>query len=284
MKKTIKIILFVILSGFIQVSIACTTWASVGAVNQIDGLLIAKNRDAPHHDVEKLMFFSKPKQIKYFALVYRDVHQAKKYEYPYISAGVNEKGLVVINNAASTVPKVKNREKHESITMKKILAHYASVAAVLKDKNKLFTTSLVNDLIVGDAHQIAVIEIGLHGKFNIKTTRNGYLYHTNQYEGKNLLSQNKKPYHDSIVRYQTIAHLLKNHHKKFTFQYFYSIANRQKHGLNDSIFRKWTVATWIAQLPVNGGGKLYVRFTNPNQKYHIYRIDLNKQFWQKGGK
>jgi len=256
---------------------ACTTWASTGSVNATPGTIVVKNRDAGHHGLEKIQIFHPKNAYAYLALVYKSKLSQKNYSY--ISAGINSQGLVVVNNAASSTP-TQNRDQGETITMRNILAHFNNVTQVISAQHSLFTTNLVNNLIIGDSRQIAVIEIGKQHQYNIKTTTNGVLYHTNQYEAKNLQSQNTIVFPDSLMRYKTIGTLLHDHKQPYTFNYFQYLTNRQFNGLNSSIFRKWTVATWIASIPVDGCPSLYVRFTNPQQPYHVYRLTMCKPFWQ----
>ena len=259
-------------------STACTTWASVGSVNQLGGLLLVKNRDAPHKGHEKLILFHPKNHIPYLALAY---NSNGSNQYPYYSAGVNQKGLAVVNNAADVYPVQYDREQGETSSMKAILKNYTSVAEVLQHAKQLFSTSKVNFLIIGDPKQIVTVEIGPKKQYCIYgKTNNGFVYHTNQYQCKNLETFNHKKFPDSITRYHTIQKLLTTHTGKYTFNDYYTFSNRQNYGLNSSIFRKWTAATWVLQYPSKGNPLLYVRFTSPAQQYHVYRIQLTPAFWK----
>ena len=259
---------------------ACTTWAIVGKTVQSDGMIIAKNRDGSPNSIEKLVVFSPKKGIKYLALVYRP-NSVKYQGYPFISAGINRAGVVVVNNAADTT-KTQHRDLGETITMRNILAHYGSVAAVLKNQKKLFTTGLINNLLIADKHQIAVVEMGHDGQYDIKHKQQGYLFHTNTYEVAPLIKQNKVYLKDSVMRYHRIHQLLKNAKKPFSFQEVWNMANdRAEKITNDDILRPWTMATWIVDAPKTGASKLYVRFTDPSQSYNVYRLKLTPAFWQK---
>ena len=269
---------FLIIFLFVSVANACTNWASVGDVNANGGLLLVKNRDAPHQGLEKLALIHPKKGIPYLALAYNTDGGAN---YPYISAGVNQNGLAVVNNAASGYPVKYDREQGETTTMRNILQHYGSVADVLKHAKKLFSNSLVNYLIIGDPKQIVTVEIGPKGLYCVYgATRNGAVYHTNQYQCSQLKQYNLKYFSDSLTRYHTIGSLLKTHSGKYSFSDFYRYTNRRQNGDNASIFRKWTAATWILQYPDRGVPLLYVRFTLPTQPYHVYRLQLTPTFWQ----
>lgn len=274
-----KLFCFLMLMMSTASVIACTTWASIGAVNQHGGVLLVKNRDGSHHSREKLALVTPLHGYKYLGLIYNTTGNTTGF--PYISAGINQYNLVVVNNAASTIPTT-HRDAGESKTMTTILAHYHSVAQVLKDQQKLFSTGLVNNLLIADQHRIALVEIGKHGVYCVWSKTSGYLYHTNQFECKKLQTQNLHNYPDSLVRYQTIGDMLKAMKRPFTFDAFYSLTNRQQHGPNNSLFREWTDATWIVTLPKQGHGHLYVRFTDPIQRYHVYRIALTPELWRQG--
>lgn len=278
--KKIKLLISALSLTLCGGALACTTWASIGNVSANHGLLLAKNRDGSPSSYELLRIEHPKHGYKYLILAY-NVHKAKSL--PYISAGVNEQGVVVVNNAADT-QKMQQRDQGETRTMRRILMHYSSVKQVIADQKKLFTTSLINDLLIGDKHDLILVEMGRGGQYKLWHKKNGVLFHTNTYESKKLAPQNHRDLVDSDVRYQRIKTLLARAHTPYTFEYFLTISNDQMNPtINNNIFRPWTMATWVIGIPKHGMPKLYVRFTNPSEAYNVFRLNLDKHFWQQLG-
>jgi len=280
MKKIIIAVLAIAVTLASTGAGACTNWASIGKRNEKGGLLIAKNRDSVARE-EKLILTSPHGGYKYVGIMYND--EGSK-NYPQMSAGLNEKGVVVINNAAATVPSGgNNNDTGQTWPMVQILRGYDSVDAVIKDQKELFMTGLVNNLIVGDRNKILLVEIGEDGKYAMEERTDGILYHTNNYVSKELLYQNTIDCPDSIVRYKRIEYLLNSHPGPYTFDFFWKCSNDRHDGLEGSIFRAWTVATWIVSIPEKGLPFLYVRFTSPVAKYATFRTTIDKKFWEQEG-
>jgi len=270
--------LFLLFLSTVTTALACTTWASIGKISKNQGLLIVKNRDGAPSSLQKLRYFKPAKGYPYLCLMYRLNHKHK--EFPFLSAGINQAGVVVVNNAASTTKTI-HRDQNETITLMKILRHYGSVAAVLKAQNTLFSTGLVNDILIGDKHQIALVEMGHNGNYFIWKKKNGYLYHTNTYVSQWLKPENKMHFPDSMIRYKRIGHLLRTCKKPFSFQEFWNMSNDRNNPINNNnLFRPLTMATWIVAIPKRGAPTLYLRFTDPSQRYNVYQLKLDKQFWK----
>ena len=66
-----KLVCFFILMISTAGVMACTTWASVGAINKKGGVLLVKNRDGSHHSREKLALVKPLHGYKYLGLVYQ---------------------------------------------------------------------------------------------------------------------------------------------------------------------------------------------------------------------
>jgi len=268
---------------------ACTTWGAIGEAVQGGGLLIAKNRDNPPTGLEILKFHQSLKNdlVSYLTLSYKN-NTNNKSNYRFISAGVNQYGLVVVNNAAaSTLEKnLNHREVGETILIKKILSHFSNVSQVLLCRSQLFNNTEVNHLLIGDSTGLIQVEIGPHGLYAIKHANKSqpYLFHTNTYESKNLVQFNTVDYKDSQIRYARIKTLLKKTKPPFTLNDFWRISYDRNAGENSSLFRDYTEATWIVKETTNASPILYVHFTNPNQHYATYQLKLNKAFWQSGNK
>lgn len=258
----------------------CTTFASVGSRNVGGGLLIAKNRDSMAED-EKLILTVPESGNKYVGIMY-NVNGST--DFPQMSAGMNEKNLVVVNNAAASA-KVgpKNNDNGQTWPIVEILKKYNSVDDVLVDKEKLFGTGLVNFLLLGDKNKILLVEIGENGKFTTEVKEEGVLFHTNHYISPELVNENAFYPPDSYFRLRRVRELLWDHYD-YDFEYFWNISNDQHDGLENSIFRAWTVATMIVEIPANGSDPfLFVRFTSPKVLYTTFRININADFWKQEG-
>lgn len=274
-----KVIIFLILFAFpFSTSLACTQWASVGSSSAGHALIFAKNRDAGLNGTEKLSIIHQHGAIPYLALVYN--HHRDDGGYPYISWGINQSGLLA-SVASATVKDIVRRDAGETAVLTAVLSQYDSVSEVLMHAKKLFSHHRVGYYMIADAHQLMLVEVGLNGQYKIKTFHNGYLYHTNHYIFPSLQYLNIKAHRSSSIRYQSIKTLLDSSTKPYQASQFKAWLNYQRHGDNDSLFRKNTLASIVAVIPQQGDPSVYIRFTNPNQDYHVYQLSLNQTFWQK---
>ena len=290
--QRLLMVFFALFSACIAPSVyACTVWGSVGHANLKPGLLLVKNREINTPGLEKLIVVREHGSIAYLGLFYNvDVEDQKNY--PYLSAGVNREGLVVVNNSIATIA-VDDRLENESDIMKKILAKYSSTDAVLKDAKQLFRSGYPNHLLIGDSKQLLSVEIGEKGIYAIKNTREGYLFHTNHFANSNTLKKqndSKIVYSSTYARYQLIKKLLSEKaamHKPYTFEEYQAWSSEQSNGFENSLFRSRpypTIATWIVSIPLKSNHQavpsLYLRFTSPVQPYAVYQVKLNTEFWQ----
>ena len=76
---------------------ACTLWAAAGSRVKGGGVIIAKNRDMPPDHRQELRLVKPPGGFRYLGLVAVDRDDAS------VKAGVNEKGLVIVDAAASWI-------------------------------------------------------------------------------------------------------------------------------------------------------------------------------------
>ena len=274
---------FLCASPVLPLTTNCTTWASIGDRNANGGLIIAKNRDSSA-GYEYLQVVHPQKGIPYIGLFYNETRQ---HPYPYIAAAANKNGLYIVQNEAAASPVTAGySDANQSSLIYDIISRYSSVKQVLANKDKIFTHSSPNFLIIGDKHQALLVEIGTHKKQYrlLKATEHGnILYHTNHYVLPQLIHENSLFYLDSKMRFARIKFLMTNETQPYTFNIVHSWTNDQQDGVINSIFREFTVASWIAIAPKTGDPFLWVRFTSPKQKYQTFRLTLNKQFWQEKG-
>ena len=271
-------------------SLACTTYAVLGDQVEEGGVLIAKNRDNPPQGYEAIRYHQAENvdEIAYVALNYSETDGPNKKVLPYISAGINQAGLNVVHNAASSYAMNDNllREEMESAAIVNILKHYHNVQEVIAHQKAIFTLKVPLMLMIADTNHILLAEVAPDGHYVLtqktKASHEGtsnYLYHTNHFTEESLLQYNTKAATiSSLKRYERVAKLLKQQTSTFTMNDMLRIANDRSSGMNESIYRGVTLATWISHL-FNDHSILYVRFTSPKQHYHEYVLNLDANFW-----
>ena len=130
------------------------------------GTIISKNRDwAPDHS-QVLKMHRSAKGYAYFGLY------AENGTEPGIKAGVNQKGLTVITATAGSIPKDRRASqpgKHGVIGT--LLSGYASCDEVLAKKDTLFPSARTMFLMLSDRSKIVLVEVGLEGKYALKTSK-----------------------------------------------------------------------------------------------------------------
>ena len=260
---------------------ACTTFASVGAANANNGLIIAKNRDSTQ-GFEQLAVRKQAGKNTYLGLFFNVNDQQP---YPLISAGINEHGLSVVQNEAVAITNAQLAEDapHGSAVIFNVLEGYSSVADVLADQQALFGNGYANFLIIGDQTEAILVEIGPEeNAYQIlrASDNNNRVYHTNHYVLQSMKGFNKVFDADSEDRFTTIKKLMTKANNQLTADgHYYQWINSAQNGQYNSIFRNITVASWIAEIPQNGSPELMVRLTSPDVKYQQYSIQLTPEFW-----
>lgn len=260
---------------------ACTTFASIGAANANNGLIIAKNRDSTQ-GFEQLAVRKGVGQNTYLGLFFSPDGQQP---YPMISAGINEYGLSVVQNAsvAITSAELAADGPHGSAVIYKILEGYSSVADVLADQQTLFGNNSANFLIIGDQTEAVVVEVGPEqNAYQIlrASDNNNRVFHTNHYVLQSMRRFNKVFFPDSENRFTTIKKLMTSANAQLTGDgNYYQWINSAQNGQYNSILRNISVASWIAEIPQTGAPQLRVRLTSPNVKYQQYNIELTPEFW-----
>ena len=187
MKRTQTILFFcaIMIISLIPISPAraCTIWAATGEQVKGKGSLIAKNRDNLSHLYTVLKTVSPEKGISFYGLF--DIEADG-----YVTAGINEQGLVVVNSAANSVPRNKRLVATEDLTQR-LLTSFGSVNAVLSEKD-LFQKSHPALYIIGDASKIASIEVAPGGKISVTVQEKGTLFLTNHYTNPELAGANEQ--------------------------------------------------------------------------------------------
>ena len=237
---------------------ACTLFSANGAdYVSGGGTLIVKNRDWKP-EWQEMRLIDKG-TYRYYGLFAGDANKMG------LRAGVNEKGLVVITATASSIPKATRLQmghaKHS--VLKVMLSQCATVDEALAH-TELFEGPKF--LMIGDAHQIAYIEIGDNGSYQIKKTSDGYLTHTNHYVEPSLQGTNIRIGPSSQARYNRINELLHMKSSPYTLTDFIAFSQDQHDGLDNSIWRRGslpdktqTLATFAVYVKDGQAPQIYVK-------------------------
>ncbi len=244
------------------------------------GVLIAKNRDMPPDHRQELRLVRPPGGFRYFGLFAVDSDE------PGVKAGVNEKGLVIVDAAASCIPKwQRDRRPEVEHLNEKLLAACADVDAVLR-RQLMFCAPAY--YMIADRSNAVILEVALDGKRSIKKITQGALTHTNHYLDENFQDNNQKINPGSQVRLERIQRLLAMRPRPLTLVDFISFSGDGHDGPDYSIWRSGstpkkirTLASWIVRLPANGPPTLYVKLANPGEPPATRRLQLDTSFWEK---
>ncbi len=259
---------------------ACTLFAAAGSRVEGGGTIIAKNRDRrPRQSALKV--FAPPDGFKHLALAAVDNPKDP------VVAGVNEKGLVVVDASPSTL--LAKEEVCGAVGLTQaLLSRCASVDEVLARRDLLDSSYPVFQM-VADPRKIAVIEIAPRGRVAVKVSDQGALGHTNHYLDSQLLEANRKANSSSKIRYRRIGQLLSRQARPFTLADFLAFSQDRHDGPDNSICRTGsvptkirTLATWIVAQPADGVPSLFVRIANPGERPKMINLRLEPALWSKG--
>ena len=263
--------------AFFSSARACTIWAATGEQVKDKGSIVAKNRDNLSSLYTALRFVSPEKGFSFFGIF--DIEADG-----YVTAGINEKGLVVVNASANSVPRKKRHVATEDLT-ERILTSFDSVNAVLSVK-EFFLNSHPAIYIIGDASKIASVEVAPGGKTSVAIKENGILAFTNHYTDTDLLGANERSSRSSFARLKRINYLIGRHTSPFTLDDFIAFSNDRNGGSEGALWtartptgKIRTLASWIVYLPANGFPELYVKLANPDEPENTQRITLDSAFW-----
>ncbi len=271
--------MFILLSfAFLYRADACTIWAATGERVKEKGSIIAKNRDNLPHLYTVLKAIFPGKGFGFFGIF--DIEADG-----YVTAGINERGFVVVNASANSVPAKKRHVATEDLT-ERLLTSFSSVKDLLAGK-EIFRKSHPAIYIVGDALSIASIEVAPEGKISVTTKEKGVLAFTNHYTDAKLLRANERLSHSSFLRLNRIKQLMAGQITPFTINDFIHFSNDGNGGSDGALWRTEafpgkirTLAGWIVRMPPEGPPELYVKLANPDEPESISRLSLDNLFWE----
>ena len=255
---------------------ACTIWAASGDRAEGGGTIIAKNRDWRPKG-RQLLRMVKPKAgHRYFGL-FNDEDESG-----YVTAGINEPGLVVVSASAPFKRSVRNAMPRMSRLNQLLLQECASVDEALERSCWLLGPRF---LLLADKHKTALIEVGLGSEVRIRQTSNGTLYHTNHYVDPDFIPLNQqRKLESSRTRLKRIAALMDTK-ERFTFSDFIRFSTSRIDGPDNSLSRTGskpsstrTMASWIVRLPKDSSPELFITISNPNEEPTEHRLNGSDLF------
>jgi isopenicillin-N N-acyltransferase like protein len=267
---------------------ACTLFSAIGE-NWVEGggSLIAKNRDE-HPSVQQLKLFTPKDGYRYFGLY------IPNDKWGSLRGGINEKGLVVVYSAASSLTKEASNEAFEhqckgkfGVNDENIISTCATVDEALQQDKSAWAGP--RNIMLADKNKIACVEIGPDGSISVKETVNGTLHHTNHYVYNDMVWANGKNLPGSVTRYERIGQLLAETPHPFSMEDFIAFCHDKNAGPDDSIWRDGlgdassaqTLSAMVFYLPKNGPASVYVKMRiNPEDKgkEKVFRYTLDEIF------
>jgi isopenicillin-N N-acyltransferase-like protein len=279
-KGFLILVSWLLLVGGPHPACACTLVAAAGGSVRGGGTIIVKNRDRDPLASE-LKFFTPQDGYRFLGLVSRDAPGGPAV------AGINEKGLVVVDATPSCLPPREEKDCGAVPLTQALLSRCASVAEVLAQK-ELFRASYPVFEMLADRRQVAVIEIAPGGLVSAEVRDQGTLGHTNHYLASQLLWANQKACPSSRVRHQRLEELLAGEGRAFTFADFLAFSQDRHAGPDNSINRLGstpqktrTLATFVVHLGEDAP-HVFVRMSNPGEADKMVNFRLEPAFWTKG--
>jgi isopenicillin-N N-acyltransferase like protein len=258
-------------------SSGCTLWAATGVNVSGNGTLVGKNRDNSKELTTVLKVVSREGGFPFIGLFDPEA-------LGYVIAGINEKGLTVVNASAGSLPDEKRNVAKEDLT-DRLLTFFSGVDGVVREE-AMFAGSHPAFYMIADTEKVALIEVAPGGKTSIKVIRNGILTHTNHYTDDALLASNERPAANSRKRLKRINRLLAGSPPPLSLERFISLSEDRSDSRNDSIFRACspetkvcTLATWVVSLPKGGFPELYLKIVKSDYTEEVKRLKLDDGFW-----
>lgn len=267
----------VLVFGLSQAGCGCTIWASAGETVEGGGAIIAKNRDNTSSLHTRLRLVFPAKGLRFLGIL--DVEADG-----YVVAAINEKGLVVVNASANSVPRKKRHVATEDVT-ERILVTFDSVDALLKEKD-LFRKTHPALYIVADAVKIMSVEVTPGGRVSVQVKEKGTLAFTNHYIGEDVVDANERMSRESLLRLSRINVLCGRGERSHTMDDFISMSRDDNGGSPGAVMRRprkdsriRTLATWIVRLEPGVSPQLYVHLLNAEDRPRTYTVKLDESFW-----
>lgn len=270
-QKIAPLLAAILLLSFLTINISttafgCTLFAVTGDDWVKNGsTFIIKNRDW-RLEKQELRVIESSDKLSYIGIFGEAPWEPEGW---WATSGINEKGLVVVISAASSVP---TTEETKNLwvpggVVAPLLANCSSVEEALQQDQWL---TYPQNLLLADNKEIALIEIGPTGEKNIKRTSKGYLAHTNHYL-ENPEWNLRTPTLGSVMRQERIEELLQSSQKPYGRKELLGFAKDHIGSANSSIFRTGdtekstrTISTFAIELPKNGTPRIFFEIWTSN--------------------
>ena len=261
MKKRHIFLIIVFFVGIIFVSApaqACTLFGAQGSQYVAGGgTLLVKNRDW-HPQEQRVLLRTDRGRYRFYGL-YGGPKGKRR-----LCGGVNERGLAVVSAAASSIPRAKRLALPHQGRMSQLLANCASVDEALRACQGM--TGL-RFLMLADATELVVMEVGRDGQQRVKRVQQGTLAHTNHYLEPDFVSLNENYWPSSHQRYDRITALLAEGSKPFSLEDMIRFSQDQTAGPDNSLWRTGskvkgtqTLATLAFHLRAGQAPEIYIKY------------------------
>ena len=260
--KKITAIAFAALTAMPLPASACTLFAANGSVVDGGGTLVGKNRDAVP-DIQFIQFDNNNKNT-YYGLACGDPNGKN-----IMTAGVNDKGLVIILAKTSSMnQKVRATMGHRT-SIRQALGQCSTVAEVLAHKEFFHGPDYV---ILADATEIARVEVGDNNKLKVDRVKDGTLAHTNHFLHDDFMHLDVKEGTSSRVRMDRIEYLLRSTPKPLTVDSFKAFCADTSDGPDNSLWRTGsakskteTLFSFVVNLQKDNDFTVWLKYReNPN--------------------
>jgi hypothetical protein len=258
----------------------CTLWGAAGETAG-GGTLISKNRDWKPDHTQVLKMRRSTTGYAYFGLY------AEGNNEPGLKSGVNEKGLTVVTASASSIPKEQQaNQPGKRGALSTLLTKFATCDEIVAKQAEIFPMTRAAFFLIADARKLLVVEVGLNGKYALRTVERGPVVHTNYYLERSLAEFNVKIGRSSQTRFNRISELTASPAAEFTMDTFARISRDRNAGPDNSLWRtgngknERTMSSWIVETPAQSAPRLRVLLANPGQPEETRTYVLDEKFWR----
>lgn len=254
---------------------ACTLFAANGNVVDGGGTLVGKNRDAVPDN--QFIQFNNKHQNAYYGLACGDPNGKSL-----MTAGVNDKGLVIIIAKTSSMDQKVRAAMGSRTSVRQALGQCSTVAEVLSHKEFFNGPDFV---IIGDATEIARVEVGSDRKMSVDRVKNGSLAHTNHFLNDAFKGLDVKAGKGSHVRQERIEFLLENAAKPMTMETFKEFTADANDGPVQSLWRtgnennrQETVFSFVVDLKPNKDFNIWLKYREkPSDRGNEKVVSLSRK-------
>lgn len=257
---------------------ACTLWAAAGEA-AAGGTILCKNRDWKPDHTQELRLVRPKEGHAYFGLY------AVGNDQPGLKGGTNIHGLTVVSATAGSIPKkVRDHQPGKRGVLATLLASYRSCDEILAHPQGIFASARAGIFLISDRSKILAVEVGLAGRFAIRSAERGTLAHTNHFLEGALADFNKSIGRSSASRLGRINELLTTTPPPYGTAAFARMSKDQHAGPDNSLWRTGktsrTMSSWIAETPAQGAPRVRVLLANPGQPETTRTFVLDAAFWR----